>query len=383
MGSRQTARPFVNVADARARARRLLPRVVFEYVDGGAEDERTMHANEEAFAELSFSPRMATGTTDPSISVGLFGEQLSLPVILAPCGLIRLIHPDGGIGVARAAASQGTISVLSTVAGSPLEEVAASTSGPTWFQLYASDRSGAGELVDRAAAAGYKALVVTVDTPVLGRRERDVRNGVQPPLRISAAGAVRLGPQILTRPGWTWRIYRSGLRLDSFGGGPSVVSTTSIASPLRWSDVEWIRERWSGPLLVKGLLTASDAERAVAGGADGIIISNHGGRQLEGAPATLRVLPEVVAAVGDRTVVLVDGGVRRGSDVVKALALGARAVLIGRPYLYGLAAGGEAGVEQILRVLRDEMTRTLSLMGCAGVEELDLTWTHKPGPTPI
>jgi L-lactate dehydrogenase (cytochrome) len=378
MGSRPRVRPFVNVADARVRARRVLPRVVFEYVDGGAEDERTMRENEDAFAEISFVPRMATGTTDPSTSVSLFGEQLSIPVLLAPCGLIRLIHPDGGIGVAGAAASQGTISVLSTVAGSPLEEVAASTSGPMWFQLYASDRPGAGQLVDRAAAAGYKALVVTVDTPVLGRRERDVRNGVQPPLRISAAGAVRLGPQILMKPGWAWRISRSGLRLDSFGGGPSVVSTTSIASPLRWSDLEWIRERWSAPLLVKGLLTAPDVERAVSCGADGVIVSNHGGRQLEGAPATLRALPEVVEAVGDRTVVLVDGGVRRGSDVVKAIALGARAVLIGRPYLYGLAAGGESGVEQILRVFRDEMTRTLSLMGCGGVDELDRTWIGKP-----
>ncbi len=375
----RNGRPFVNVADARDQARSVLPRVVFEYIDGGAEDERTMRANTDAFAAVSFKPRMATGVTEPSTSVQLFGEQLSLPVILAPCGLVRLIHPEGAIGAAGAAASQGTISVLSTVAGSSLEEVAGTTSAPMWFQLYAAEHQVAGDLIDRAAAAGYRALVVTVDTPVLGRRERDVRNGVQPPLRINAAGAVRLGPQILMKPGWTWRIARSGLRLESLGaGGPSVVSTTSIASPLRWSDVEWIRERWKGPLIVKGLLTVEDASRAVACGAEGVIVSNHGGRQLEGAPATLRALPEIAEAIGGTAEVLIDSGIRRGSDIVKAIALGARAVLIGRPYLYGLAAGGQAGVEQVLRIFRDEMSRTLALLGCGGVGELDPSWISSP-----
>jgi isopentenyl diphosphate isomerase/L-lactate dehydrogenase-like FMN-dependent dehydrogenase len=354
--------------------------VVFDYVDGGAEDERTMKANTDAFAALTFRPHMGTGTTDPSTSVRLFGENLSIPVILAPCGLVRLVHPDGGIGAAGAASSQGTISVLSTVAGAQLEEVAASTSAPMWFQLYAADRSVAGDLVERAATAGYKAIVVTVDTPVLGRREREIRNGVQPPLRINPAGAVRLGPQILMKPGWAWRMARSGLRLESLGGGRrSLISTTSILSPFRWSDIEWIREQWSGPLLVKGLLTADDAKRAVACGADAVIVSNHGGRQLEGAPATLRALPEVADAVGDTAEVLMVGGVRRGSDVIKAIALGARAVLIGRPYLYGLATGGQGGVEQVLRILRDEMSRTLSLMGCRDVADLDPSWIEKPG----
>jgi isopentenyl diphosphate isomerase/L-lactate dehydrogenase-like FMN-dependent dehydrogenase len=294
--------------------------------------------------------------------------------------LVRLVHPDGGIGAAGAASSQGTISVLSTVAGAQLEEVAASTSAPMWFQLYAADRSVAGDLVERAATAGYKAIVVTVDTPVLGRREREIRNGVQPPLRINPAGAVRLGPQVLMKPGWAWRMARSGLRLESLGGGRrSLISTTSILSPFRWSDIEWIREQWSGPLLVKGLLTVDDAKRAVACGADAVIVSNHGGRQLEGAPATLRALPEVADAVGDTAEVLMDGGVRRGSDVIKAIALGARAVLIGRPYLYGLATGGQGGVEQVLRILRDEMSRTLSLMGCRDVADLDPSWIEKPG----
>jgi isopentenyl diphosphate isomerase/L-lactate dehydrogenase-like FMN-dependent dehydrogenase len=370
---------FLNVSEARLRARRVLPRVLFDYVDGGAEDETTMRSNQEAFGDYVFGPRMATGSIDADVGVRLFGETLNMPVILAPCGLVRLMHPDGAGGAARGAASQGTISVLSAVAGVPLEEVARATTGPQWFQLYtARGRSEAGELTDRARDAGFKALVVTVDTPVIGRRERDVRHGVEPPLRITPSGVVHLGPQILSKPGWAWSMARQGLSMFARAEkrGPSVVDVRSVGSPYSWSDVEWVRQRWSGPLLVKGILSATDARTAIGCGCDGIVVSNHGGRQLECAPATLRVLPEIAQAVGGEAEVLLDGGVRRGSDVAKAVALGARAVLIGRPYMYGLAAGGQAGVEQVLRILREELKRSLTLMGCGSLAELDPGWVR-------
>ena len=325
-------RPFVNVEDARRRAKKVLPKVLFDYVDGGAEDELTMAENIAAFREISFRPRMAVGALEPSLSVRLFGGELSLPVILAPCGLVRLMHPDGPAGAAQAAASRGSISVLSTVSGAPLEEVASASKGPMWFQLYAAGgRTDAEDLIERAASSGFTGLVVTVDTPVIGHRERDIRHGIQPPLRMTSRGVVHLGPQVLSKPVWAWRMAREGLRMLGAGGTgtgattePSVLKVSTAASPFRWSDIEWMRERWNGPLIVKGILTSEDAQRAVASGADGMIVSNHGGRQLEGAPATLRVLREIVHAVGGSSEVLVDGGIRRGSDVVKAMALGAR-----------------------------------------------------------
>ena len=339
------------------RAKRALPRVVFDYIDGGAEDELTMSENIAAFRDLAFRPRMAVGADTPSLSVRLFGTVLRLPVILAPCGLVRLIHPDGPAGVAKAAASRGTISVLSTHAGAPLEAVASASSGPMWFQLYAGSRKEAESLIQKAASAGFAGLVVTVDTPVLGRRERDIRNGIEPPTshRFARRRASRASGALETGVGMAYGA-RDGLsdvrhphRAPAVPGPewsqsePSVLRFSNTASPFHWSDIEWMRGIFKGPLLVKGILTADDAERAVACGADGVIVSNHGGRQLEGAPATLRVLPEIVAAVGDEVEVLVDGGIRRGSDVVKAIALGARAVLVGRPYLYGLAAAGRPG----------------------------------------
>lgn len=369
------SRPFLNVADARRRAKRTLPKVVFDYVDGGAEDEMTMAQNTAAYREIDFDPRVAVGARAPSLSIRLFGELLRLPILLAPCGLVRLMHPDGATGAARAASARGTISVLSTVTGTPMEEVAAGSGGPMWFQLYsAGGRAGSEELIERAQKAGFKALVVTVDTPVLGNRERDLRNGVDPPLRIDAGGVVKLGPQVLAKPLWAWRMAADGLQLLSAPPESSVLSGTTVTSPFRWSDIEWIRTRWEGPLLIKGVLSAQDARKSASCGADGVIVSNHGGRQLEGAPATIRVLPEIAAEVGDDIEVLIDGGIRRGSDVVKALALGASAVLIGRPYLYGLASMGREGVERVIDILTEEMSRTMALLGCPGVDSLDPSW---------
>jgi L-lactate dehydrogenase (cytochrome) len=387
---------ILSVADARRRARRVLPRVVFDYVDGAADDEVTMAENEAAYRELAFRPRAAVDTGEPSLSTTVVGTDLSLPVVLAPTGLIRLMHPDGPAGAARAATAKGTVSVLSTVAGATIEDVADAAPGRKWFQLYAAGgRDEAAGTMDRAVQAGYEALVVTIDTPALGNRERDLRNGVRPPLRLDAHTAVALGPQVLARPVWAWRMLRDGVSMmghpprssrgrrgdgddDSLGskggglGAPGAVAM--LASPFSWSDIEWIRGRWRRPLLVKGVLSGDDARRAVNAGVDAVIVSNHGGRQLDGAPATARVLPEVVDAVGAETEVLVDGGVRRGGDVIKALALGARAVLIGRPYLYGLSVAGQPGVERILDILRSEMLRSMRLLGCDDVVALDRTW---------
>ncbi len=372
------------VADARHAARRRLPPVVFDYIDGGADEEVTMRANEAAFAARAFRPRAAAGRLDPSLATTVLGTPLDLPVILAPCGLARLFHPDGPAGAARAAVSRGTVSVLSTVAGSPLEEVMEKAGTSVWFQLYASGgRPQAEALCQGASDAGVEVLMVTVDTPALGNRLRDIRHGVAPPLRIDAHNAVQLGAQVLVKPRWALRLAGTGLRLSRRGAGPGNDGGTGMltmaASPFSWDDVAYLRDRWRGRLMVKGVLTGDDARRAVDAGADAVVVSNHGGRQLDGAPATLAALPEVVAAVGDRTEVLLDSGVRRGSHVVMALALGARAVLVGRPYLYGLAAAGQHGVERVLDILAAEMHRTLLLLGCPSVEELGPEWVAPAG----
>jgi L-lactate dehydrogenase (cytochrome) len=374
----RAAQRLHSVADARRAARKRLPGVVFDYVDGAADDEVTMRRNEDAFAAVELFPRMATGLTDPRLASSVLGRTLELPVLLAPCGLVRLLHPDGPAGVARAAAARGTISVLSTVAGSPVEEVAAQAKVPLWFQLYAAGGlPEADDLCDRASAAGAEALVVTVDTPTLGNRERDIHHGVAPPLRVDAHNAVPLGAQVLVRPRWAVQLAATGLRLARRGAGPSGHGSGmlgAVASPFSWDDVVHIRERWRARLVVKGVLSEADARRAVDSGADAVVVSNHGGRQLDGAPATLHALPGVVSAVGNDAEVLVDGGIRRGSHVIAAIALGARAVMIGRPYLYGLAAAGERGVERVLDILRAEMLRTMVLMGCSSVAELGPTW---------
>lgn len=374
----RVAQRLHSVADARRAARKRLPAVVFDYVDGAADDEVTMRRNEAAFGAVELRPRMATGRTEPQLGTTVLGKALDLPVLLAPCGLVRLLHPDGPAGAARAAASRGTVSVLSTVAGSPVEEVAAESGVPLWFQLYsAGGLPEADALMDRAAAAGVEVLVVTVDTPTLGNRERDVRHGMAPPLRVDAHNAVPLGAQVLARPRWAVQLAATGLRLSRRGAGPPGHGSgmiSSVASPFSWQDVAHLGERWQGPLVVKGILSGDDARRAVDAGARAVVVSNHGGRQLDGAPATLHALEAVVPAVGADAEVLVDGGIRRGSHVVASLALGARAVMIGRPYLYALAAAGERGVERVLDILGAEMRRTMVLMGCTSVAQLGPEW---------
>lgn len=376
----RTAERLHNVVEARLVARRRLPRVVFDYIDGAADDEITMRRNEAAFADVEFRTKMASGETDPVLVTQVLGTPIDVPIILAPCGLVRVMHVDGAAGVVRAAAARGTLSVLSTVAGSSVGEVVADAGATPWFQLYAAGgRPEADRLCRMAADAGVEVLVVTVDTPTFGNRERDVRHGVAPPLRIDSRNAAPLGAQVLLRPRWAAQLAMTGIRLAGRGAGSRGERgglLQSVASPFSWDDIAYLRRRWAGRVVVKGVLSADDGRRAVDAGADAVVVSNHGGRQLDCAPATLRVLPEMVDAVGDDTEVYLDGGVRRGSHVVAALALGARAVLIGRPYLYALAAAGEPGVVRIIDVLRAEMRRTMTLLGCPSVAELGPSWVR-------
>lgn len=394
-----------NVADARRVARRTLPRPLFDYVDGGAEDEATMRRNVAAFRGIAFRPRVGATPAQPDLSTTVLGSPVALPVLLAPCGLAQLLHVDGALGAARAAHEAGTLFALSASAGVPPEDLAGEP-GPRWFQLYAPDRDSASALVDRAASSGFGGLVVTVDTPVLGKRERDLRNGVQVRMgRLDTRAAIRMAPQLAARPRWCWSMlpraaatmagtpapgdeperFPSRARLTDLlrppGGaaraaarGRPTDAIPPVASPFTWEDIAWIRGRWSGRLIVKGVLSAPDALRAADEGADAVIVSNHGGRQLEGAPASIAVLPEIADAASGRLEVLLDGGIRRGGDVAKALAVGARAVLVGRPYLYALAAAGQPGVARVLAILREELARTLMLLGCPSAAALDRTW---------
>ena len=370
----------VNIEDLRNQARRRLPRVVFDYLDGGAEAEVTLRANRDAFAAVTFRPRHAVGSPAGELRTTVLGSELALPVLLAPVGYSRVMHPDGERAAARAAGSAGCGYVLSTISGHRLEDVKASSSGPVWYQLYlVGGRPAAEAAIERARSAGFSALVVTIDTAVAGMRERDVRNGMSELLLGGPLAKIPFLPQLLMRPKWLAGFLLDGgiPRLENVvipGEGPmplTDVHTALAESAVAWHDLEWMREAWPGPIVIKGVLTADDARRAVDAGAAAVVVSNHGGRQLDGAPASLKVLPEVVDAVGGQAEVLMDGGIRRGSDVVKAICLGARAVLVGRAYAYGLAAGGGAGVARALGILRTDMERTLKLLGCASIGELD------------
>jgi L-lactate dehydrogenase (cytochrome) len=377
---------FVNIEDLRQAARRRLPRMVFDYIDGGAERERTLHENCAAFDRVVFRPRSAVATPSCDLQVTVLGRTLALPFILAPVGSSRMFYPHGEAVAAREAGRAGTGYTLSTLSGCLLEEVKAATEGPAWYQLYlVGGRDVACAAMARARAAGFSALVVTIDTPVAGLRERDVRNGVQELLTRRPLTMAPFLPQMLVRPRWLAAFLRDG-GLMSFpnivvNGSPMAYAGVGDAlsrSMVSWPDLQWIREAWQGPIVVKGVHTADDARRAVDAGAEAIVISNHGGRQLDGVAATLSLLPEVLDAVGGRTEVLLDGGIRRGSDVVKAICLGARAVLIGRAYAYGLGAAGGPGVARAIEILRADIIRTLKLLGCASIAALDKSYISAP-----
>lgn len=377
----------VNVWDLRRIAQKRVPRVVFDYLDGGAEGEVTLRENCRAFEDVTFRPRQAVAFPKADLRTRVLGHELALPFMLAPVGYSRLMHPGGEVVAARAAGAAGTGYILSTISGHKLENVKAATSGPAWYQLYlVGGREAAEGAIERARKAGFSALVITVDTAVAGMRERDPRNGLKELMSGSVLAKVPYLPQILSRPGWLMAFLRDGMVpalqnvvIPGEGPMPMIDVTASLGkSAVAWSDLKWIRESWKGPIVVKGVLIAEDARRAVDEGASAVVVSNHGGRQLDQVSATIRALPEIVAAVGDKTEVLMDGGVRRGTDVVKALCLGARAVLVGRAYAYGLAAAGEDGVARAIKILRDDVERTLRLLGCGSVAELNGSYVEFP-----
>jgi isopentenyl diphosphate isomerase/L-lactate dehydrogenase-like FMN-dependent dehydrogenase len=377
----------VNISDLRSIAERRLPKVVFDYLDGGADGEVTLRENCRAFESITFRPRQAVAFPQVDLRTRVLGSEISFPALLAPVGYSRLMHPGGEVSAARAAGLAGTGYILSTISGHKLENVKAATSCPAWYQLYlVGGREAAEAAIERAQHAGFSALVITVDTSVAGMRERDPRNGMKELLSSNLLSKIRFVPQILSRPGWLTSFLLDGgvpklenIVVPGQGPMPLIDVTASLGrSAVTWADFRWIRESWKGPIIVKGVLIAEDACRAVDEGASAIVVSNHGARQLDHVSPTIRALPEIVAAVGQQVEVLMDGGIRRGSDIVKALCLGARAVLIGRAYAYGLGAAGEAGVTRALQILRNDVERTLQLLGCGSVGELNKSYIEYP-----
>ena len=379
--SRRLARA-ASVSDLRGLAKRRLPGGVFDYIDGAAEDEVTLRANRAAFDAVTFRPRVMRGLEGVATETMLLGRESILPVVLAPTGFTRIADPDGELSVARAAQRAGVPYTLSTLSTRSIEEVRSVSDGRLWFQVYAwRDRGLVKEMIDRAASCQYEAVVVTVDTPVLGRRERDVRRGFSLPPTI--------GPRTILdgaiHPAWTLRFLRSEpIRFANVvgrqvGDGSSPVSlsdyiNTQFDPALSWRDIDWLRSVWKGPLVVKGIQSVEDALLAADSGIDAVVLSNHGGRQLDGAPATLSLVAPVAEAIQGRAEIICDGGVRRGSDIVKAVCAGANGVMAGRAYLYALGAGGEKGVDLVLDWFRQDMIRTMHLIGVAKVGDLDSSY---------
>jgi L-lactate dehydrogenase (cytochrome) len=377
----------INIDDLRQLARRRLPKVIFDYVDGGADGEVTLRENCRVFDDVTFRPRQAVAISKCELSTQTLALNLSFPAILAPVGYSRLMHPAGELAAAAAAGSAGIAYTLSTISGHKLENVRAASSGPVWYQLYlVGGRHIAEAAIDRARRAGFSALVVTIDTPVAGMRERDPRNGIKELLGGSVFAKIPFIPQILAHPAWLAAFLLDGgvpelenIVIPGKGPMPLMDVTAALASAVvTWEDLHWLRQLWTGPIVVKGVLTGDDAKRAVDEGAAAVVVSNHGGRQLDGVSSALRALPEVVAAIGSQAEVLMDGGVRRGSDIVKAICLGARAVLVGRAYAYGLAAAGQTGVARALEILRADVERTLRLLGCPSISLLDASYVDVP-----
>jgi L-lactate dehydrogenase (cytochrome) len=378
-----------SVADLRRIAERRLPAGVFDYIDGAAEDERTLAANEEAFAATTFRPRVLRGVEKVDLTSSILGRPLSYPLVLAPTGFTRIADPEGELAVARAAARAQLPYTLSTLGTRSIEEVRAASDGRLWFQVYAwRDRGLVREMVQRAADANYEALVLTVDTAVLGRRERDVRRGFSLPPTI--------GPSTIVdgarHPAWSWAFVNSEpIRFANVvgrdvGDGASPVSladyiNTQFDPALAWDDVDWLRSIWDGAIIVKGIQTVEDAVLAAQRSVDVVCLSNHGGRQLDGAPATLSLVAPVRDAIGDGVELICDGGIRRGSDIAKAVAAGATAAMAGRAYLYALGAAGERGVDRLLEWFHADLVRTLSLLGVATIADLDRSLLHQPNST--
>lgn len=386
---------MVTVEDYRNAARRRVPKMVWSYIDEGADELYTLTGNRDAFTRWRLRSKVLTGVGTPDLATSVAGVPLSMPVLLAPTGFLGLANWKADINAARAAEKRGTRFVVSTATTWSLEEIREASPIDHFFQLYPREGQVATNLMRRAWQAGYRVLMVTVDVPTIGNREAERRNGMGIPPVITPRNLVN----IACYPRWIYEVLRhqriGGRNLVDRGGVAAAVESAGIQaremvqSTLNWDDLRWMREQWKGKLFVKGILDPHDAEQAVRLGADGIVVSNHGGRQLDHALPSLDALPAVVSAVGGRAEVLLDGGVRRGSDVIKAVALGAKAVMIGRPYVYGATAAGQPGVEAILEIFRSEIERNLTLMGCPAISELDSDWVipafasgWKPVPSP-
>ena len=375
-----------NVDDLRRLAKRRLPGGVFHYIDGGAEDELSLSRNVASYSDLEFKPRILRDVSKIDTTTTLLGRPIPLPLVFAPTGFTRIANSQGELAVARAAARAGIPYGLSTMGTRSIEEVAAVSDGPKWFQVYTwRDRGLVRDLLERAAAANYEAIQLTIDTAVLGRRERDVRRGYTLPPKIGLGTLV----DGLVHPAWTLDFLRNdpitfasvAANNDAGDGGTAVTLAEYINSQfdpaLSWRELEWLRSVWNGPIVLKGVQTVADAELAVEHGADAIALSNHGGRQLDGAPSIIELVEPVAQAVGGQIEIIADGGVRRGSDIVKAVALGANAVMAGRAYLYALGAAGEPGVDHVIRFLIEGMERTMALAGCQEVADITsdlVTW---------
>lgn len=360
-----------NIAALRDKARRRLPRPIFDYIDGGADDEVTLRRNMERFADYEIVPDVLTDVSAIRTETTLFGKKVRWPLMLSPTGLTRMFHGEAELAVARAAAASGLLFSLSTMGTTRLEALAEAVAGPKIFQIYIfKDRGLTAEFVARCKAAGFDGLTLTVDTPIAGNRERDRLNGLSIPPRLTWRSILSFA----LHPGWSlpaltgskFDLANVSHRVDALAGGAMSLFDYiggQFDPSIHWRDVEWLAREWDGPLAIKGVMTAEDSRRAIASGASGVILSNHGGRQLDGAPAPVDQIAAARDAIGDGVDLICDGGIRRGSDVVKALALGATACSIGRPYLWGLAAGGEPGVRRALSILEEEFRRTMMLAG--------------------
>ena len=379
---------ITNIEDLRRIARRRIPRAIFDYVDSGAYDEITLNANRSELASIRFRQRVLVDTSKRTMGTELLGEKLAMPLAIAPTGLTGLVHGNGEILAAKAAEAAGSIYTLSTMSICTIEDVAAAVKKPFWFQLYVfRDREFSKSVIARAKAAKCSALFVTVDLPIRGQRHPDIKNGLTVPPRLTARNAF----DIVTKPAWTMKVLMG--KRKSFGNveaylkktpgllGAGAWANNHFDQSLNWRDIDWIRSLWPGKLVLKGINDVDDAKTAASAGVDGIVVSNHGGRQLDGAPATATTLPQIARAVGDRLEVLFDGGIRSGQDVLKALALGARGCLIGRAYLYGLAAMGEKGVATALDVIRKELDASMILTGVEDIRKVDERILYRPAIT--
>ena len=386
MGGNVTAPNVVNVADLRLLAKNRLPQMVFDYIDSGADREQTLSQNCSAFNEIYFRPRCAVATPSCDLSIKVIDQEFNLPFLLAPVGSSRMFYPKGEVVASREAGIAGTGYTLSTLSGCRLEEVKQATNFPTWYQLYLlGGKEVALKTIERAKAAGFSAIVVTIDTPISGLRERDVRNGTKELLSMNPFLMLPYISQMLVKPCWLTQWLGDGglmsfpnVELEDGPMGYTEIGPALEQSVVTWDDLQWIREAWGGKIVVKGVHIGDDARKAIDLGVDAIVVSNHGARQLDSVAPTIRVLPEIVEAVNGQIDVLLDGGIRRGSDVVKALCLGAKGVLIGRAYAYGLAAGGGAGVARAIEILRTDILRTMKLLGCESVNKLDSSFVTIP-----